>query len=339
VPVIGILDGAVDTLPPYINAVYPRSRNYEELAVETRLAMDKWNEESVFRHTFTYCIEGICLHRKILDDAGNFVDCLYLDVNDSFSRVTGVSRDAALGKTVRDLFPSVYADKVIDLYRDVLNSGGGTGIEFFFEPTDSWYTLGIHPSSDDSFIVFIENITKSKDALVQKKKTEWQYKSIVDSGIALIWTSGVDGLCEYFNEPWMRFTGRRLEQELGDGWVEGVFPDDRDRCMAIYLDSFAQRREFRMEYRLRNAKGEFRWIEDFGSPRYDDAGQFVGYVGHCVDIEARKKAESALKEKMDELERFYRLTIDRESRMIELKLEVNRLLQAQGVPERYSVGD
>src|ERR1035437_9014092 len=135
------------------------------------------------------------------------------------------------------------------------------------------------------------------------RESELQYRTLADSGQALIWTSGPDKKCDYFNQPWLMFTGRTLEQELGDGWAEGVHPDDLARCFEIYTTAFDRRECFSMDYRLRRHDGEFRWIQDDGSPRYDSQGNFLGYIGHCLDITELKRAE-------DELQRFFRLMPD-----------------------------
>jgi PAS domain S-box-containing protein len=138
--------------------------------------------------------------------------------------------------------------------------------------------------------------SKEKTLHQALKESEWHYRTLANSGRALIWTSGLDQLCTYFNEPWLRFTGRTLEQELGEGWAEGVHPDDLERCLRVYKTCFERREFFSMEYRLRRADGEYRWLVDDGNPRYDDKGAFLGFIGFCFDITPRKIAEQELKE-------------------------------------------
>jgi PAS domain S-box-containing protein len=123
------------------------------------------------------------------------------------------------------------------------------------------------------------------------RESEQHFRTLANCGQALIWTAGLDKLCDYFNEPWLRFTGRRLEQELGNGWAEGVHPDDFDRCLATYAKAFDRREPFQMDYRLHHAGGEYRWISDEGSPRYDTEGRFLGYIGFCMDITERIQNE------------------------------------------------
>jgi PAS domain S-box-containing protein len=107
--------------------------------------------------------------------------------------------------------------------------------------------------------------------------------------------SGRDALCTFFNQTWLDFTGRTLEQEWGVGWAEGVHPEDFQRCMDTYIAAFGERRVFEMEYRLRRADGEYRWVLDRGTPRYAAGGRFAGYIGSCIDITDRKHAESQLR--------------------------------------------
>ncbi len=117
-----------------------------------------------------------------------------------------------------------------------------------------------------------------------KKPDGNQYRLIVELSPNMIWRAGLDTLCDYFNTTWLNFTGRTLEQEAGTGWAEGVHPDDFDDCLKIYLDSFALRESFEMEYRLRRHDGEWRWINDRGVPFYNDEKEFSGYIGSCMDV-------------------------------------------------------
>lgn len=114
------------------------------------------------------------------------------------------------------------------------------------------------------------------------------YKKIFDDFPALIWLSGTDGKCWYFNKRWLSFRGRSMEEESGDGWAEGVHPEDFDRCLDIYGTSFNNRDPFSMEYRLLNSDGEYRWILDMGMPFYGIDQKFEGYIGSCYDITSEK---------------------------------------------------
>jgi len=120
-----------------------------------------------------------------------------------------------------------------------------------------------------------------------------EYRLLVEHSPVMIWRAGTDAKCDYFNGTWLEFTGRTLAQEMGDGWAEGVHPDDFDRCLKHYLDHFDRREAFEMEYRLRRYDGEFRWIFDRGVPFAGEDGQFAGFIGSCVDVHERRRAQEA----------------------------------------------
>ncbi|MEI8049340.1 MAG: PAS domain S-box protein [Bacteroidota bacterium] len=140
------------------------------------------------------------------------------------------------------------------------------------------------------------DVTERIQAENQLQESLVQFRNLANAGSALIWTSGTDKLCNYFNETWLKFTGRTLEQEMGNGWANGVHPDDFDRCLETYLSAFDKQLPFEMEYRLQHSDGEYRWILDLGTPNFNSTGEFVGYIGHCFDISERKITELALNE-------------------------------------------
>ncbi len=126
------------------------------------------------------------------------------------------------------------------------------------------------------------------------RESEKRFRLVADTAPVLIWMSGLDKKCNFFNKGWLDFTGRRIEEELGEGWVSGVHPEDVQRCVGVYSASFDARVDFEMEYRLRRSDGEYRWIVDYGVPRFETDGNFCGYIGSCVDITERKSSAESL---------------------------------------------
>src|SRR6476660_5591491 len=146
----------------------------------------------------------------------------------------------------------------------------------------------------------------SEQALLE---SEMRFRTVADAAPVLIWMAGPDKLCTFFNKGWLDFTGRKLEQELGNGWADGVHREDFDRCLNIYKNSFDARQPFTMEYRLRRNDGEYRWVLDSGTPRFSDDGAFLGYIGSCIDIAGRKQAELEHQRQNMELARVGRVAL------------------------------
>jgi len=126
------------------------------------------------------------------------------------------------------------------------------------------------------------------------RESELRFRTMADAAPVLIWRADTTKACTWFNRRWLEFTGRTMEQEQGDGWAEGVHPDDLDRCLAVYTRSFDRREPFKMEYRLRHHDGQYRWLFDEANPMFAPDGTFSGYIGSCTDIHDRKEAEQAL---------------------------------------------
>ena len=144
------------------------------------------------------------------------------------------------------------------------------------------------------FTVIIRDITERRRAEEAAAESENRFRLIANTAPVLIWMSGTDKLCTYFNQPWLEFTGRSLEEELGRGWTKGVHPEDLRKRLDLFTQYFDRREKFRMEYRLRHHGGEYRWVLDIGVPRFNSDGSFAGYVGCCMDISSLKQARATV---------------------------------------------
>ena len=146
--------------------------------------------------------------------------------------------------------------------------------------------------SADAIRALHEKVSQLENELLRhqnegRRTAEETFRILADAAPVMIWVCAPDGLCTFFNKAWLEFRGRAMEQELGNGWAEGVHAEDRDLCMATYLKSVSTRQAFRMEYRLQRADGQYRWVEDIGVPRFD-ADQYTGFMGSAVDVSGRK---------------------------------------------------
>jgi len=133
-----------------------------------------------------------------------------------------------------------------------------------------------------------------KRAETSLRESEERFRLVANSAPVMIWMSGPDKLCTFFNQGWLDFTGRPMEDELGNGWASGVRSEDLERCLEVYSRAFESRVDFGMEYRLRRHDGQYRWVNDIGVPRFGADGTFQGYIGSCLDVTDRKQSEEAL---------------------------------------------
>src|SRR5262249_51826884 len=125
----------------------------------------------------------------------------------------------------------------------------------------------------------LRDTSRRQQAEQRAQETESRFRIMAAAAPVLLWMAGPDALCPFFNQTWLDFTGRTLEEEWGVGWAEGVHFEDFQRCVDTYMAAFAERRTFEMEYRLRRADGEYRWVLDRGTPRWERDGRFAGYIG------------------------------------------------------------
>jgi len=224
-------------------------------------------------------------------------------VNPGFTAITGYSSDEVIGKNPRILKSGNTDENVyVDLW-NTLNAGKEwkgyfknrkKNGEMYFE------SATIAPVKNEigkvtNYIAIKEDLTEKRYMQESLEESNVRFNTLAGSQSILIWESGVDKLCTYFNPTWLAYTGRKLEEELGNGWVQGIHPDDYEHCLSIYNESFNARKEFSMEYRLKKYDGTFGWLFDHGSPKYHDQ-EFTGYIGSCIETTGIKKYEDTLRE-------------------------------------------
>lgn len=154
--------------------------------------------------------------------------------------------------------------------------------------------------------------------------TAHQFRELADFAPVMIWRSGPDKRCIFFNKPWLEFRGRSLDEELGEGWSEGVHPQDIERCRTTYSEAFDAREDYSLDYRLRRHDGTYRWVLACGRPFYRSDGTFAGYFGSCIDITDRKRAEERAERALAETRR---MLAERDALLAEVHHRVRNNLQ------------
>jgi PAS domain S-box-containing protein len=247
--------------------------------------------EERYREVVESQIEFVCRFRP---------DMTLTFVNEAYCRFFGQRRDDLIGRSFLDVLPASAREPTLHEVRslvahpqtaasdhEVMLTGRHSGWQHW-----TYHAIAGSKGEVAEFQAIGRDITDRKHAEDQLRESEARFRTVADAAPALIWMSGVDKLCTFFNRPWLDFTGRTLAQELGDGWTECIHPDDFEKCLKEYGESFDARRPFTLEYRLRRHDGEYRWMSDHGVPRYDSDRRFLGYIGSCVDLTDRKQAEA-----------------------------------------------
>jgi PAS domain S-box-containing protein len=218
--------------------------------------------------------------------------------NKGAERIFGYTAEEAIGKHITLIIPSDHLSEEDDILARLRRGERVDHFQTVRRSKDGMLrdvSVTISPVKDSSGRIVgaskvARDITAQKRTDQALRESEQRYRVVTDAAPIMVWMSGTDKLCYYFNKGWLDFTGRTLEQESGNGWVENVHPEDFDRCLQIYASNFDARRAFEMEYRMRHHTGQYRWILDRGIPRYAPDGTFEGYVGGCLDIHDRKEA-------------------------------------------------
>lgn len=254
------------------------------------------------------------------------LDGIITSWNKAAERMFGYTANEAIGQPIYLIIPPDRKDEERDILERI---GRGQRIDHFQtvrrhkDGSLLDMSVTISPLRDSSGRIIgaskvARDITAQKRNEQALRESEQRYQTVTDASPVMIWMSGTDRLCHYFNKGWLDFVGRTLEQEAGNAWLEHVHRDDLDRCIQVYSSSFDARRPFEMEYRLRHHTGPYRWIFDRGVPRFKPDGTFEGYVGACLDIHDRKRAAERIRV-ADQALRLMKL-LDEERRRIAREL-------------------
>ena len=261
------------------------------------------------------------LHNQIaiLDRAGTIVA-----VNDAWKKFALMNGGAAASVSV--------GVNYLDVCRCSASAGDGTarlalegvqsvleGRSEFFEieyPCDSpteprWFLARVVPlkTPEGGAVVSHAEITRLKQVEESLRESDARFRTVADVAPVMIWMSDADKQGVFFNKGWLEFTGRSVDQEMGTGWLKGIHAEDVAHTVGVCGAAFTKREPFTVEYRLRRADGEYRWLLDTGTPRFESDGAFLGYIGSCIDIGERKQAELDHQLQSMELARVGRLAL------------------------------
>ena len=266
---------------------------------ETRRDLEELRQEQrLYRELFENSLGLMCVHD---------LDGVLLIVNPAAAQSLAFRPEDGVGQNMkRFLAPEVR--NLFDAYLErIRRNRSDSGLMRLMARDGSeriWLYRNVlyeEPGTPPRVLGHAQDITERVRAEEAVKESERRFRSMADTAPVFIWISDTEGQCVFVNKAWVDFTGRPVEQELGRGWADGLHQEDRDRCLAELAGAVARRESFRGEQRMRRADGEYRWILNTGTPRFNAGGQYVGHIGSCVDVTEARQDREALRAARDDL--------------------------------------
>ena len=262
------------------------------------------NHTSQSKQQFEDCQKIQQILKSTPSGIGLILNRHFIQVNDKFCQIVGYSLEELIGKDSRMLYQTIEEYHLVraELYARALKDNNASMEVHWIKKdgTDIDILLALNAidqiNGETRYVFSVLDITDIKKAEQDILNARNMYLNVLDGSPAFIWRADITSKCDWFNKSWLEFRGRTLEQEARDGWVDGVHPEDLKDSLKIFLDAFALKKPFEMEYRLKRFDGAYRWIVNFGRPFILPNGTFAGYIGYCFDINARKEAEAALEQ-------------------------------------------
>lgn len=257
------------------------------------------SEKSKMQNRFETLVNGVKdIAIFILDHEGKIISW-----NEGAQRIEGYSSEEILGNHFSIFYSKEeIKNKIPDnnlKYAIEFGSYLDEGWRIKKDGSVYWANVSITGLKDETgnvygFLKVIRDLTERKKGEEEIRDSRDFYLKLLNGFPTPVWISGIDGKCTYFNSAWLNYTGKKIEEELGDGWTANLHPDEKEHVVSVYYDSFKKMKEFTLEYRLKDSHGEYRWMIDFGRPYFDIDNNFAGYLGSCYDINDRKNYEQTI---------------------------------------------
>jgi len=279
---------------------------------ERKAAEEALRESESFNRTI---LSSLNTHVCVLDRYGQIISVNHAWA--AFALDNGLASEASVGPGVNYLGAcrravtdgDELARRALDGVRAVCD---GTQDYFTLEsPCHSpiekrWFLMIVTPlqGGNGGAVVVHNDITHSKLAAEAVRESEERFRNMAETAPVMIWISDENQATTYVNNRWLQFTGSTLERELGHAWTKHLHPDDLGPTNERGNSAFEKRIPFELEFRLRRADGDYRWVFSSGAPRFSFEGDFLGYIGTSIDITERKHSETALRQANDELDKL-----------------------------------
>ncbi|EGF93187.1 sensory box protein [Asticcacaulis biprosthecium C19] len=259
--------------------------------------------ESRYRLLFESIDSGFCVVEVNLGDDGEQIDYRVLEANPAFYHQTGFPVDI-LGHWLRAAAPGL-EEHWFETYGRIARTGEHERFEHGSALLGRRFDVYAFPAGGREgrrVAILFNDITARRKAETGLQESEARFRNMADHAPVMTWVTDASGYCTYLNRAWYEFTGQTKGEAEGFGWLTVTHPDDKARADEVFRQANEDQKPFRIEYRLRHADGSYRWAIDAAAPRFDQDGQFLGYIGSVIDISERKEAELALRELNDRLE-------------------------------------
>ena len=245
---------------------------------------------------FENVITPLAYLKVVLDKRGRPAGFVFAEVNAAFAKAVGEPSASIVGRTVTDVLPGIETSRFdwLGTFAKVVATGETATFDALAEPLGRWYAAAVYSSSPGYLTLMLSDISEIKWVQESLAHSRDFYLTLFEGFPTLIWRAGPEGSHDYFNASWLEFTGRRLDQTVGEGWLEDVHPEDRERRHAAVVAAAHARQPFALEYRLLHHSGEYRYVIESGRPFTDVSGGFAGLIGSVQDISERKRQEQQL---------------------------------------------